>query len=318
MHESPRIRRLRNDLGALERLAAESSIFRFKATGNPPHHYSITFLGKGLCRDRGKIKFVHTHHIDIKLGVSYPRSLPELRWLTPIYHPNISEIGMICLGGYGTHWVPSVQLDELCQMLWDMARYHNYDIRSPYNRDAALWVANQTSILFPTDSRPLRDLRVAQGRITDHDGIRNGTALNGDGWMARRKAGRTPGIDAGADSGSLSAAERVRRFFEQYGRGRVGWPVSPPESAPVTEVHEAGEAPAPAAVVDAEQRDPALVTGPSQASGSESDSGAGTILSSEPASTPEAEDLFVLDTWSAPSPPPAHADAGSDEIIFLE
>ncbi len=55
---------------------------------------------------------------------------------------------MVCLGGYGTHWVPSVQLDELCVMLWDMARYYNYDIRSPYNRDAALWVANQTAILF--------------------------------------------------------------------------------------------------------------------------------------------------------------------------
>ena len=78
--------------------------------------------------------------------------MPEIRWLTPIYHPNISEIGMVCLGGYGTHWVPSVQLDELCVMLWDMARYHNYDIRSPYNREAALWVANQTSILFPTDA----------------------------------------------------------------------------------------------------------------------------------------------------------------------
>ncbi len=79
--------------------------------------------------------------------------MPEIRWVTPIYHPNISEIGMVCLGGYGTHWVPSVQLDELCVMLWDMARYHNYDIRSPYNRDAALWVANQTTFLFPTDPR---------------------------------------------------------------------------------------------------------------------------------------------------------------------
>ena len=165
MHESPRIRRLRNDLTALERLRSESSVFEFQATGNPPHHYLITFKGKGLCRDRGKVKIVHYHRVEIKLGASYPRTIPELRWLTSVYHPNISEIGMVCLGGYGTHWVPSVQLDELCMMLWDMARYFNYDIRSPYNRDAALWVANQTSILFPTDSRPLRDLRVAQGRV---------------------------------------------------------------------------------------------------------------------------------------------------------
>ena len=125
---------------------------------------SITFKAKACARP-GKDQAGPGHRVEIKLGASYPRSIPEIRWLTPIYHPNISEIGMVCLGGYGTHWVPSVQLDELCLMLWDMVRYHNYDIRSPYNRDAALWVANQTSILFPTDPRPLRDLREAQGRI---------------------------------------------------------------------------------------------------------------------------------------------------------
>jgi hypothetical protein len=91
--------------------------------------------------------------------------MPELRWLTPIYHPNISEIGLVCLGGYGTHWVPSLHLDDLCGMLWDMARYFNYDIRSPYNREAALWAANQTTFAFPTDPRPLRDKRVARGRV---------------------------------------------------------------------------------------------------------------------------------------------------------
>jgi hypothetical protein len=50
-------------------------------------------------------------------------------------------------------------------MLWDMARFHNYDIRSPYNREAALWAANQSTFLFPLDPRPLRDLRAALGRI---------------------------------------------------------------------------------------------------------------------------------------------------------
>ena len=91
--------------------------------------------------------------------------MPELRWLTPIYHPNISEIGMVCLGAYGTHWVPSLALDELCVMLWDMARYQNYDIRSPYNREAALWAANQTTFRFPMDTRPIRDRREHLGRV---------------------------------------------------------------------------------------------------------------------------------------------------------
>lgn len=163
-YESPRIRRLRSDLSALESLRAESSVFQFRSAGAPPQQYLLGFRGKSLARDRGKVVVRDFHEVEIKLGASYPRTMPELRWLTPIYHPNISEIGMVCLGAYGTHWVPSLALDELCVMLWDMARYQNYDIRSPYNREAALWAANQTSFKFPIDARPLRDKRVALGR----------------------------------------------------------------------------------------------------------------------------------------------------------
>ena len=56
MHESPRIRRLRNDLAALDRLRSESSVFQFQATGSPPHHYQIMFKGKRLMARHGKVK----------------------------------------------------------------------------------------------------------------------------------------------------------------------------------------------------------------------------------------------------------------------
>ncbi|WP_254054046.1 ubiquitin-conjugating enzyme E2 [Singulisphaera sp. GP187] len=152
----------------MERLGSESSVLRFRAEGKPAQRYVVEFRGRSLARERGKVSIRDRHEVEIKLGSSYPRTMPEIRWLTPIYHPNISEIGMVCLGGYGTHWVPSLNLDELCGMLWDMARFHNYDIRSPYNREAALWVANQSSFLFPLDARALRDLRVALGRVDSH------------------------------------------------------------------------------------------------------------------------------------------------------
>lgn len=161
------MRRLKHDFAAMEKLRDESNILRFKSFGQPVTRYLIEFRGQSLARERGKVVISDRHEVEVKLGVSYPRTMPELRWITPIYHPNISEIGLVCLGGYGTHWVPSLHLDELCNMLWDMARYHNYDIRSPYNREAALWAANQTTYAFPIDARPLRDKRVAQGRIED-------------------------------------------------------------------------------------------------------------------------------------------------------
>jgi hypothetical protein len=182
MYESPRIRRLKSDHAALEALRAESSVFQFKAVGNPPQApgYVLAFRGKSLARERGKVVVREHHEVDVKLGSSYPRTMPELRWLTPIYHPNISEIGMICLGAYGTHWVPSLALDELCVMLWDMARYQNYDIRSPYNREAALWASNQTTFRFPVDPRPLRDHRAALGRVEEVVELDDETPAEGD------------------------------------------------------------------------------------------------------------------------------------------
>lgn len=164
-YESPQMRRLKHDAASMQSLAAESSILRYKATGNPPNRYLVEFRGKSLARESGKVVVRDRHEVEIKLGASYPRTMPDLRWLTPIYHPNISEIGLVCLGSYNTHWVPSLHLDALIRMLWDMARYHNYDIRSPYNRDAALWAANQTKFSFPIDHRPLSDHRLALGRV---------------------------------------------------------------------------------------------------------------------------------------------------------
>jgi ubiquitin-protein ligase len=172
-YESPRLRRLRSDLAALEKLRADSSVFSFKSTGHPPQQYHVIFQGTSLARDRGKVVPREHHEIEIKLGASYPRTMPEIRWMTPIYHPNISEIGMVCLGAYGTHWVPSLALDELCVMLWDMARYQNYDIRSPYNREAAQWAANQATFRFPMDHRPLRDARASLGRV-EHAPLEDG------------------------------------------------------------------------------------------------------------------------------------------------
>jgi hypothetical protein len=162
MRESPRIRRLRTDLKALEKLRDESSILDFETPGanrTPPESYVVRFRGRGLWRaDRSTDVLIREQHeVHIQLGASYPRMMPELAWKTPIFHPNISGSGIVCLGGYGTHWVPSLNLDELCGMLWDMIRYENYDVESPYNREAALWAKMQNDVHLPVDERPLRD-----------------------------------------------------------------------------------------------------------------------------------------------------------------
>lgn len=158
MRKSPRQRRLEADYRSVEKLDAESTIFSFEGSGTPPTRYRLQFNGPGLSRGTdGKIQIVHHHEIIVELGAAYPRMVPNLLWQTPVFHPNISNNGVVCLGGYGTHWVPSLTLDEMSTMLWDMIRYENFDINSPYNRDAAIWARDQKQFRFPLDDRNIRD-----------------------------------------------------------------------------------------------------------------------------------------------------------------
>ncbi len=275
-------------MASLARLRTESSVFRFLSQGDPPNVYSISFFGRSLWRDRGKVKTLDTHRVEIKLGSSYPRTMPEIRWITPIYHPNISEIGMVCLGGYGTHWVPSVQLDELCIMLWDMARYHNYDIRSPYNRDAALWVANQTAILFPTDSRPLRDIRAALGRIAPSDeSVNNSSAVEPGGGRngTQKKSERRRSDDP------PNPAARVRQFIERYRRVFVQGGNNLPERIDFNPLPSNSELQALATAV---------------------------VASTPPEDADATEELVVLESSERAAPSQQPSPLGGDEIVFIE
>lgn len=159
MRPSPRIRRLNSDYRSICQLRDESSIFSFECTGSPPQKYELVFGGAGVFRnpDSGKIEVRHLHRVAVEFGAAYPRMMPGLAWRTPIFHPNISNNGVVCLGGYGTHWVPSLTLAELTTMLWDMIRYQNFDSDSPYNREAALWAKAQSQYALPLDSRSIRD-----------------------------------------------------------------------------------------------------------------------------------------------------------------
>ncbi len=157
--DSPRQRRLKTDHQALQQLAADSTIFQFEAFGSPPDFYVLRFRGRGLeKRDPASdIRIRELHEVHIRLGAAYPRMMPELTWKSPIFHPNISLGGVVCLGGYGTYWVPSLALADLCTMLWDMARFANFDESSPYNREAAAWAKAQKAFELPIDARPLRN-----------------------------------------------------------------------------------------------------------------------------------------------------------------
>lgn len=183
--DTPRLRRLKADMEALKSLKENSTILDYQVFGEPAERYLVTFKGKGLLRatESDPVSVAEVHRVEIRLGIDYPRSRPDLQWLTSIYHPNISAVGAVCLGGYSTNWVPSLGLAELCEMLWDMVRYANYDPKSAYNYAAARWSETQTQFELPVDPRPLRD-RLAK--------------IAGDNVIHLREAGSPPPREAPA------------------------------------------------------------------------------------------------------------------------
>jgi ubiquitin-protein ligase len=167
MPDNPRIRRLRSDHRQLIALKSESTIFSFIPVGDPPDQYVLRFKGRGVYRTENgsEVLIRQDHEVLLRLGSGYPRSLPSLTWRTPIFHPNIASSGVVCLGAYGQHWAPSVTLEELVGMLWDMIRYANFDVDSPYNREAANWARTIDKLRFPLDPRPLRDVTAGQSAM---------------------------------------------------------------------------------------------------------------------------------------------------------
>jgi|SRR5579864_69360 hypothetical protein len=157
---SVRDRRLRSDRRRLEALAAGSDFIRIlQVLGEPPEDYVIGFSCKGLVAPGLVLPEVgEEHRVQVVLPAGYPTRRPQLRWLTPSFHPNINAEGtLVCIDT----WFPSQFLDDLCILLGRMIQYRNYNPYSYLRRDAALWAATHPHLL-PIDRRPLR-----RGEIED-------------------------------------------------------------------------------------------------------------------------------------------------------
>ncbi len=141
-------------------LKKASTILDFEFTGEPPDRYTISFRGKGVTRDtspRADVEFVELHRADVRLPFSYPRRPPDIRWVTPILHPNISFSGFINLKDVGLPWDKDLGLDIVCERLWDVARLAFMDLDKATNYAAKNWIEDECRMQLPVDRRPLRD-----------------------------------------------------------------------------------------------------------------------------------------------------------------
>ena len=96
-----------------------------------------------------------THRVEIKLTGEYPRTKPICRMLTPIFHPNI-DTATICVGD---HWTAGERLVDLVIRIGEMIAFQAYNIQSPLDGHAAMWVDLNRSQL-PTDSRNMHPMEL--------------------------------------------------------------------------------------------------------------------------------------------------------------
>jgi|GEM_PF-728531 len=147
----PRQARLKKERLALMRLNEESDYVRVVALevlpGSEPEHYRITFLCRGIIGvDQSRQpKYGERHRVSIHCDEDFPSEVPQLRWETEIWHPNIQHLGHdrgVCVNK--SEWLGGMGLDDLVRLMFEMVQYKNYhaDLTPPYPLDpeVAQWV----------------------------------------------------------------------------------------------------------------------------------------------------------------------------------
>lgn len=168
LNENPRMRRLRSDQELIQELNARGSLVSVVAFGAlkgvPPERYIVTYRCKGIAGvDRRKEPiYSDLHKVEIYLHSQYPQRWPGMKWLTPIWHPNINHLnGTVCIDA--AWWAASRSLDRLVIMMGEMVQYKNYHDDPtkppfPWDADAARWCREYRTRhpgTFPVDAREL-------------------------------------------------------------------------------------------------------------------------------------------------------------------
>jgi ubiquitin-protein ligase len=165
---NPRNRRLRKDYELIQELDARSDLIQVQAkqekVGMPPERYIITYKCKGIIGidSKGNPKIGEKHQVEIYLHSQYPQRWPGMKWLTPVWHPNINHVnGSVCIDA--AWWSASRSLDRLVIMLGEMVQYKNFHddpTKAPYpwDMEAASWCRQFRKThprYFPVDKREL-------------------------------------------------------------------------------------------------------------------------------------------------------------------
>lgn len=153
-----RLRRLNADFQKLRDYARRHPrVELVQYDGDPPERYQLRYEIRSLRQRGDDILAVTDHLVEIILPRDYPRTPPQCRMLTPIFHPNIAPHA-ICIGD---HWSPGETLESIVTRIGEMIAYQSYNTKSPLNGEAARWVDENTHrvpidtvSMLPEDEQP--------------------------------------------------------------------------------------------------------------------------------------------------------------------
>lgn len=134
-----RLRRLTADYSMVyHAFSNHPHIKLLSAEGEPPEKYVFEFSLPSLVPGQKESPPVpgKVHRAEVYLPADYPRRPPFARMITPVYHPNIDP-QKICIGD---HWSAAQTLQQLVVQIAEMLCFQAYNVKSPLNAEAAVWV----------------------------------------------------------------------------------------------------------------------------------------------------------------------------------
>jgi hypothetical protein len=153
-----RLRRLQADYDAVRRLARLHPRIEVEGvSGSPPDRYRLVLKVRSLREHGERLVIANEHRLEIVLPKGYPRDAPLCRMLTPVFHPNIAPHA-VCIGD---HWTAAESLDAMIQRVGEMLAFQSYNVKSPLNGKAALWVEQNQAKLPLEREEFFRDLGAA-------------------------------------------------------------------------------------------------------------------------------------------------------------
>ena len=115
-----RLRRLQADYEKLcDFLRRQPRLRLIRFEGQPPELYQVEYQIAGLRQTDDQLQVVKNHVAEIRLPRDYPRTPPQCRMLTPIFHPNIAPHA-ICIGD---HWSAGEPLWSMIARIGEMIAY---------------------------------------------------------------------------------------------------------------------------------------------------------------------------------------------------